>query len=288
MQKTVFILRPMELSDIGSAMKLSTAEGWNQTERDWKLFIENPDNVCMVAECGNKVIGTTTTINYSNQVAWIGMVLVDKEYRGLGVSKSLLTNIFKNLESCKSVKLDATPEGQQVYKKFDFKDEYLIARMTNSSMKDLPSDDGNDILPEPIQLKHIPEIIALDEIIFGANRTQLIKSLVREYPDKGWLMKRNNEITGFALGRDGNKYHHIGPVVAANTADAKALIAKVLKKLSNQPVVADVLCDKEDLIAWLSSIGFVKQRHFTRMYRKENTVAGKAGEQYLICGPEFG
>src|SRR5687768_5699322 len=109
MQNTAFIVRPMERSDIASAMKLSTAEGWNQTENDWKLFIENPGNTCMLAECGNKVIGTTTAINYSNQVAWIGMVLVDKDYRGQGVSKSLLTTIFEKLESFKSVKLDATP-----------------------------------------------------------------------------------------------------------------------------------------------------------------------------------
>lgn len=37
MRKLAFILRPMELSDIGSAMKLSNAEGWNQTEKDWKF-----------------------------------------------------------------------------------------------------------------------------------------------------------------------------------------------------------------------------------------------------------
>jgi GNAT superfamily N-acetyltransferase len=288
MQKTDFILRPMELSDIGSTMKLSRAEGWNQTEKDWKLFIENPDNVCMVAECDNKVIGTTTAINYSNQVAWIGMVLVDKEYRGQGISKSLLTNIFKKLESCKSVKLDATPEGQQVYKKLDFKDEYLIARIANSLMNGMLSDDDSDILPEPIQLKHIQEIIALDEIIFGANRAQLIKFLVREYPDKAVLLKRNNRITGFALGRDGNKYQHIGPVTASNTVDAKILITKILKKLTNQPIVVDVPCDKGDLLTWLNSIGFIKQRHFTRMYKKENTIPGITGKQYLICGPEFG
>ncbi len=288
MKKTAFILRPMELSDIGSAMKLLNTEGWNQTEKEWKLLIENPENVCMVAESDNKVIGTTTAINYSNQVAWIGMVLVDKEYRGQGVSTSLLTNIFKRLESCKSVKLDATPEGQQVYKKFDFKDEYIIARMANLSMKSLSSDDDNDKLPEPIQLKHIQKIIALDEFVFGANRTRLIEALVREYPDKAWLLKRNNRITGFALGREGNKYHQIGPVVASNTNDAKILITKALKKLGNQPIIVDVLCDKEDLFNWLNSIGLIKQRSFIRMYKKENPFPGVIDKKYLICGPEFG
>ncbi len=288
MINTDFILRLMELSDIGSAMKLSIAEGWNQTENDWKRLIENPENVCMVAECDNKIIGTTTAINYVNQVAWIGMVLVDKEYRGGGVSKSLLTHLFERLESCKSVKLDATPEGQRVYKKFDFKDEYFIARMANSSMKDLPSDDDNDILPEPILSKNLQKVIALDELIFGANRTWLIESLVKEYPEKAWLLKRNDRITGFALGRDGNKYRQIGPVMASTITDAKILISKALKKLVNQHIIVDVLCDKEDIINWLNSIGFIKQRHFIRMYKRENPFPGITGKQYLICGPEFG
>ena len=95
MEKTAFIIRSMNLNDIGDAMKLSTAEGWNQTDADWKRFIANPGNVCMVAECDNKIIGTTTAINYSNQEVWIGMVLVDKAYRGQGISKSLLAAIFK-------------------------------------------------------------------------------------------------------------------------------------------------------------------------------------------------
>ena len=72
----------MQLGDIGGAMRLSTEQGWNQTKMDWKLLIENPQNVCLLAASGKKIIGTTTAINYSNNVAWIGMVLVDKEYRG--------------------------------------------------------------------------------------------------------------------------------------------------------------------------------------------------------------
>ena len=153
----------MRLDDIEYALTLSNAEGWNQTEKDWRLFIRSSQNVCMLAECGKKIIGTTTAINYSNQLAWIGMVLVAKEYRGQGVSKLLLTNILEKLESFKSIKLDATPEGQRVYKKFDFKDEYLITRMATTSMKSLSSDDN--ALPEPIQSNHIEEIIAFDGLL---------------------------------------------------------------------------------------------------------------------------
>ena len=278
----------MDLNDIESGLRLSGAEGWNQTEKDWKLFLESPGNVCLAAEWDTKVIGTTTAINYSNQVVWIGMVLVDKEHRGRGVSKTLLTNVFKELDSCQSIKLDATPMGQQVYKKLDFADEYLVARMTNMSIRDLPFGYDDDILPEPIQVKHIGEIISMDELVFGTNRIPLIEYLIKEYPGKAWMLSRNNRIAGFALGREGNKYHQIGPVMASNSEDAKMLITKSLAKLIDQPVVVDVLCDKEDLIDWLNSIGFIKQRHFIRMYKKENPFPGIISKQYLIVGPEFG
>src|SRR6476620_1815601 len=207
----------MVADDIEAGMKLSNAEGWNQTEKDWELLLANY-NICLVAEYDNKVIGTTTAINYSNSIAWIGMVLVDKEFRGQGISKSLLTNIFAKLVRCKSVKLDATPEGKQVYEKLDFKDEYVIVRMTNTLMKNIAYSYVHQV-PEPVQLKHIPEIIELDEVIFGANRKQLITALIQEYPRKAWILRRNNQITGFVLGREGNKYQQVGPVIASNFND---------------------------------------------------------------------
>jgi len=287
MKKTDFIVRPMQPGDIVYAMKLSNAEGWNQTENDWKLLIESPQNVCLVAEYNKKIIGTTTAMNYANQIAWIGMVLVAKESRGQGVSKLLLTNILKKLESFESIKLDATPAGKQVYQKFDFKDEYLITRVVTGSMTNLSFEDDTT-LAESIRLKDIEEIVALDEHVFGTNRRQLIESLINRYPHKAWLLKRNNSIAGFALGRDGNKYHQVGPVCGSTINDVKMLIRRALKELIYQPVVIDVLSEKEDLISWLHSIGFTMQRHFVRMYKKENLFPGIVNKQYLICGPEFG
>jgi hypothetical protein len=227
-------------------------------------------------------------MNYSNKVAWIAMVLVDKEYRGRGVSKSLLENILERLHSCKSIKLDATAAGQKVYNKFEFLDEYKIARITNLDVSELVIDDGNDLSPQPISLSDLSEVIDFDEMVFGASRSVLIESLIKEYPGKSWMLKRNNRINGIALGRNGNKYHHVGPVLASNTNDAKILIANALKQLSHQPVVVDVLYDKEKLIAWLLSIGFIKQREFIRMYKKLNPFPGQIDKLFCICGPEFG
>jgi len=287
MKKEEIIIRDIESKDLGGAMRLSTEQGWNQTETDWKLIIKDPLNACLLAEYHGKIIGTTAAMNYSSDVAWINMVLVHKEFRGHGISKILLEEIFKKLQNCKSIKLDATPEGQRVYKKYNFKNEYSITRMTCDSLKKISPVDG-DVFPEPIQYHDIPEIIAFDKFVFGSDRTLLIKSLIKEYPNKAWMLKRNNSIAGFILGRDGRKYNQIGPVMASSAADAKILISKLLSDAENKPMVADVLNDKIELISWLSNLGFTQQRHFVRMYQHNNPFPGNIDKQYLICGPEFG
>jgi len=165
-------IRSMTLSDVEGGMRLSKAEGWNQTENDWKLFIADASNVCLLAESENKIVGTTTAINYGKE-AWIGMVLVDKEYRGLGISKALLSRIFAALSSSRSLKLDATAAGQPVYQKFGFKNEYLISRMVNVSVKEVPVQISNSNV-EAMSAENLSEIISLDETVFGANRKQLI------------------------------------------------------------------------------------------------------------------
>ena len=116
----------------------------------------------------------------------------------------------------------------------------------------------------------------------------MIESLIKGFPGKAIRIERNGTLSGIALGREGYKYHHIGPVMATNTDDSKVLISQALNSLVGQAVVVDVLCDKEELVAWLRTIGFVEQRKFIRMYKHINPFPGAVDKQFLICGPEFG
>lgn len=280
-------IRKLLPEDIEKAMELVFAESWNQTKEDWDLLINGAQNICLAAEIRGKLVATATAINYSNKVAWIGMVLVNKEYRGKGISKVLLNALFEGLRSCESIKLDATPAGQHVYKKVGFADEYVIDRMVNTSFNaDLP--ELTRSLVRKIQKDDIPAIIEFDKHVFGADRTQLIHTLTSNNPSMSWVLEQNNTISGFILGRKGNKYNQIGPLSAQSIADVKILMSQVLNSLNGQAIVIDVLEDKSETIEWLTSIGFEKQRDFTRMYKGDNLYAGNTRFQYLICGPELG
>ncbi|MCE5344916.1 MAG: GNAT family N-acetyltransferase [Bacteroidales bacterium] len=282
-----FKIRPIVPDDLDQAMGLSKAEGWNQTEDDWKLFMGNPLNTCLVAEFNHKVAGTATAFCYSDKVAWIGMVLVDKNLRGKGAGKMLLTNIIESLKHIDSIKLDATPEGQPLYHKLGFTEEHKIFRMTNTSLNNCLNKKPL-IEPGHIDRECLPEVIKLDSRIFGTDRTYLLQTLLQNYPKKAFLLNRDLKPDGFIFGRDGERFNYIGPVSAYSSDSAKMLIEMALLSLKNKPVALDIMEDKEDLIRWLESTGFVKQRHFTRMFLKSNSYKGILKNQYLICGPEFG
>lgn len=283
------VLRTIQLEDIANCKLLSDAEGWNQTEEDWRLLVDNQQNVCLLAENRHKIIGTATAMNYSPEAAWVGMVLVEKAFRGRGFGKMLISNILNRLKSVKSVKLDATPAGQPLYAKFGFKKEYLIDRMTTPSLSlDNFQPIISSIIPEPVLISDFPEIIALDASVFGTERTSLIKWLINENPGNSWSIKRNGRITAFALGRSGRKFQQIGPVFASSLIETIILISQTLLKLAGNPLVIDVPSSQVELINWLNSIGFVHQRDFVRMYLNENPCPGKLENQFLNCGPEFG
>jgi hypothetical protein len=90
------------------------------------------------------------------------------------------------------------------------------------------------------------------------------------------------------FGRDGVRFNYIGPVFAFSHDSARILILKALESLNNQPVTLDILQDKEELIKWLESLGFIKQRHFIRMYLRSNSYCGLIKYQHLISGPDYG
>ncbi len=280
-------IRELQSGDIPDAMKLVYSEKWNQTKKDWTILISNKNNVCLAATVSGKIVATATAVNYMPQVAWIGMVLVDKQFRGRGISKLLLNALFEKLRSCKTIKLDATPAGEFVYKKMGFVAEYRISRMVCNSLPfEVDINSSADI--HQITNENIDEIVAFDRAVFGVGRDELIRELFANNPENSWLIRENSTLLGFVLGREGNRFYQMGPLSATTENSTRLLILKVLRDLSGKPVVVDIPDEKTELCEWLISVGFEKRRYFTRMFLNDNCSPGNIDFQYLICGPEFG
>jgi GNAT superfamily N-acetyltransferase len=276
-------LRTMTTDDIVAGMRLKDLAGWNQTPADWRCFLESSPSGCFVAEVEGQVVGTAATIVYEERFAWIGMVLVDPEFRGRGTGTRLLEKTIEHLDGMgiPTMKLDATPAGRPIYQKLGFNDEYEIERW---------------LLKRPIpQATSAPgvrpvsnAVLQLDREIFGADRGTLLRSLASENPDFAMAIEREGEIAGYTFGRRGTLADHLGPWMARDEETAGELLDRFLAGSSRETVFVDALNDRRFVSRMLLARGFKVSRPLTRMVRGPNPYPGRPDLLCAILGPEFG
>jgi len=282
-------LRTMTRRDIPAGLRLKELAGWNQTASDWNRFLDASPQGCFVAEVDGHVSGTATTISFENKFAWIGMVLVDPEYRSQGIGTKLLERTIEYLDQQKmpTMKLDATPQGKPLYEKLGFVTEYGIERWV---LKRSPSADARTADPNRAALStaQLQSILVKDREVFGADRSSLLQSLREESPDFGMGVWDDGKVSGYLFGRRGSFADHLGPWMAENSSASRALLDAFLVRSTREAVIVDCLTGNPASLELLRTAGFSYARTLTRMYRGLNDYPGNPAALCAILGPEFG
>lgn len=281
-------IRQMVHKDIAAGMDLVRAARWNQTEADWNRFLDADARGCFVAESGREVCGTVATINYGNQLAWVGMVLVSPSRRGEGIGTELLKSALAYLDSRGplTIKLDATPQGRKIYERLGFQAEYELERWVldyasfSSALRPAGSRDERETC--------FDSIIAADGEIFEADRSSLLSSLHRDAPEFTFAISDEGTLAGYTLGRHGLHADHLGPWIARNESSAVKLLKRFLSHSTRGHVVVDCVKTNPSARKLLRSAGFMFSRPLTRMIRGPDSRCEPSKLLYAILGPEFG
>ena len=279
-------LRVMTANDIPGGVRLNTLAGWNQTEADWKRFLVASPNGCFVMQDDAKVVGTATTVSYEGRFAWIGMVLVDPEYRNRGIGTKLLERTTEHLDNAgvPTSKLDATPLGKPLYEKLGFVSEYEIERWTLKRARA----EERGVSDTHLTAAQLSDIFACDRDVFGADRRTLLRSLAEQAPDLTLSAGSAGELRGYAFGRHGLFADHLGPWMARDRDSARVILRDFLQQSPRDTVVVDAVKSNSSAREMLISSGFSTTRPLTRMYRGPNAFPGKPEALCAILGPEFG
>lgn len=277
-------LRVMKAADIPTGMKLKEVAGWNQSAADWERFLSASPNGCFVAEAEGRVVGTTTTITYQGRFAWVGMVLVDPQFRRQGVGTRLLARAIDHLDACcvPTIKLDATPQGKPIYEKLGFVTEFEIERWMLERPPQAQNSPSRDSPPV------FADILDLDRKVFGADRSELLRSLDRETPAFTLGIQSEGKLQGYALGRHGSRADHVGPWMAQDETVAGEMLDEFLRRSDRTVIFLDCLKANPFARKLLSSRGFKFSRPLTRMARGPNACPGRPDLLCAILGPEFG
>lgn len=280
------MLRVMRPDDIAFADELRQIAGWNQTVPDWQGYLSYDPEGCFVAEVGGRKAATATTIHYGNRFGWIGMVLVHPDFRRLGIGTQLLHRAIGRLKACnvKSIKLDATPMGKNVYVPLGFVAEYELSRYEGTPAAPNPAADRDVVA---LSEAEFAAVIELDAQAFGSERSAVLHALASRNPELCFAVRDGNGVAGFLIARLGATAVQIGPWIARDPVTALRLLHACFRQVSGR-VFVDVVEPNAAASDLIRRQGFTVQRTLTRMYLGDNAHPGEPQLVFGVSSPEKG
>ena len=261
------IVRAMTADDIPAGLRLCRDSRWNQLEDDWRFFLEHGAAALAVRR---DVVGSVAWLPFGRDFAWLSMMLVDTAERRSGIGSQLMEAALEGIGGL-LVRLDATPAGEPLYRRFGFEGEYQLERTKIS---------GGEQRQSPrvraIERADLPSIFARDREVFGADRSALLADLYRRAPELAWTVDG-----AYCFGRPGHLYWQLGPVVAESCEAARELVGHCVATQDRRTFAIDVPHRPDGL-------AFTVERPFLRMTRGVPRRHGIPEQVFAIAGPEFG
>jgi predicted N-acetyltransferase YhbS len=276
----------MLLTETKAGLRLCRLSSWNQMEDDWRIFLDTPGCGGRLAEKDGEVVGSVAFLRYGASFSWLSMMLVDPKERGAGIGSRLMESALDALASESCVRLDATPLGEPMYRRYGFGPEGGLTRMVATVTP--MNFDASIAYGEPMRPGDFADVFAWDQRIFGADRSALLASFYGRAPELAFVARNGGDVLGYCFGRPGYLYQQLGPIVAENAGIARNLVERCFSMQAGKRIAIDAPEFAAEWTRWLESAGFRIERRFLRMRRGENLSPGCFERQFAIAGPEFG
>lgn len=273
MQATEIVLADLKPEHLDGAVALSRQAGWPHRREDWAMALSLSTGVAAIEE--GRVVGTAMTTPYGEAAATINMVIVDEALRGRGVGKRLMTLALKASEG-RETRLVATEDGLPLYEKLGFRATGRILQHQGMPVPTLPNPDGRVGWAEPT---NVLDLSAMDRQACGMDRSTLIDWLARHA--RIAVFRQEGEVQGFAALRAFGKGEVVGPVVARDGEQAKALLAFVFSERQGAFLRVDTP-EHAGISPWLSQHGLMQAGDGVAMM-KGGKVASTAREFHTFA-----
>ncbi len=210
---------------------LSERAGWNQTLADLEAMKTCGKNGYILATFNHEnqkiPLGSGLSLPVSDDISWIGMILVHPELRRQGIARSIMNACLEQarlIQNKSIIGLDATPQGKQVYDALGFKDSYKIWRSAIST--DSVNDPGSTTKLEPLKLEEIRKYL---DRINNTERFEIAELLGNLQGSKNIMAVSGGSVSGFVMSRPGRIKPFIGPLIADSNDVAMSLLSQALK-----------------------------------------------------------
>jgi GNAT superfamily N-acetyltransferase len=258
---TRFEILEMATRDLPAAQALSREVNWPHRLEDWQ-FVHSVGQG-LSAYSGDQLVGTAMWWSFGDRIARLGMVIVSSTVQRSGIGRALMLNTLDRIAD-RTVLLSATNQGETLYRQLGFQSIGSLVQHQGASFSAplVPLRAGERI--RPLGRNDLARLVELDAAASGAPRASLIASLIEN--GEAVVLDDAGEMVGFAFYRRFGRGHVIGPVVARDTASAKALIAHWIGSNAGMFMRIDVP-GESGLSDWLEELGLARVGNVLAMAR---------------------
>jgi hypothetical protein len=276
------VLREIAARDAAACVGLSRAVGWPHRVEDWEMVIGLGHGV--VATLGGEIVATALWWPYGESHATLGMIIVSPDHQGAGIGKRLMQGLFEQTRT-RSLMLNATAAGEPLYARCGFAPYGGVSQYHGEALAVTAPSPRLGAMLRPGAAADLPELERLDREASGLPRRAVLVSLLER--GECVVLERAGEAIGFSILRRFGRGLVVGPVVAPDAADARALIAHWLHGRQGQFIRVDIRVGS-DLGAWLVECGLKPASTVTAMVRGQAPVAPGPARLYALINQALG
>lgn len=239
-------VRRLDLDDLPACTDLAISRDWGAEEHKWRLLFAAGEVYGLDAPDGEGLASTTVLVRYGLDSAVVSMVLTARRYERQGLAGRVLRHVLDQAGD-RIVSLHATAQGRPVYERLGFEtvgrvDSYRGLFRGEPSGATRAATDAD-----------LDRIVELDAEIFETDRAPLLRRMPA-FHERLRVLERDGRVAGYGGAWRNGDYLVIGPVVAQDADQAKALISDLATGWG-VPVRLDLDTRQDELTAWARANG---------------------------------
>lgn len=232
------VIRPMTRAELDVVVDWAAAEGWNPGLHDADAFWETDPAGFVAAEMDGRLAGGGCAVAYGRSLGFLGLFLVRPDLRGSGVGADLWaarTQLSARLDPGAPVGMDGVLAMQPFYARGGYVLAHRDVRHSFTASKG-----GREEGIVPAAGLPFEALAAFDAEHFGAPRPAFLRRWLSMPESTALVATEGGRPTGLGVIRRCRAGHKVGPLFAARSEVADALLRSLAAGVPGETVYLDV------------------------------------------------
>lgn len=243
-------------NDIPGIVELSKSVNWDYDEYEIGTVLSS-GKIYGHKNTEGKIVSSAAIIPYDDTCASIGMVIVNIDYRGLGLGKEATQQCIDFVSNDTSIMLIATEDGKPLYEKIGFRVVDSVHKYLCDTYTTVEPLNHNGITIEDFMISDFTEIVKLDKDAFGDKRSHFLHNRIDQSKQCLVVKDRVGSIIGYGISILGPINLVLGPIVAPDFQTAVLLLDRLASGHQGKLRI-DVPSGNEEFMLFLEQRDFKK------------------------------